>query len=103
MGKNALAILELLDKSPSDNDTINDVFIPTELIIRESCGCRNMYDFPVEEAGQEPCEIPTQQDLTAAIAAYFELNARETSAIIKPLIRGVSGADFQIFEVRLQG
>ena len=91
MGKEAFRIiLELLDKSPSDSDTsdtIDDLFLPTELIIRESCGCQNMYHLPIEETGQELYEIPVQQDLTGAIAAYFELNARETNDIIKPLIR----------------
>ena len=91
MGKEAFrAILESLEKSPSDGDTgdaIKELFLPTELIIRESCGCQNMYHLPIEETGQELYEIPAQQDLTAAIAAYFELNTKETNAIIKPLVR----------------
>jgi signal transduction histidine kinase/DNA-binding LacI/PurR family transcriptional regulator/CheY-like chemotaxis protein/HPt (histidine-containing phosphotransfer) domain-containing protein len=91
MGREASRIIqELLDKSPPGGGTsaiTEDLFMPAEPVFRESCGCRNMYRLPADEAGQEFYEAPARQDLAEPAAAYFELTAREAGAVIRPMTR----------------
>ena len=102
LGSESLRILlKLLEKrktgSPK-NGSIGDVILPTEPIIRESCGCSGVYflgEEPEKEGrfamgGAHEKAPATAESLTARIASILKLDAQDSSALVAP----VAGAFF---------
>jgi DNA-binding LacI/PurR family transcriptional regulator len=81
-------LIEYMDKKDSlDTMPIEDVLLPTKLVIRNSCGCGGSH-YQLAEPGPTVnfCE-PDEEALITKINEYFELGEREIKTFITPIIR----------------
>jgi len=67
--------------------TAEDVLLPATPVIRESCGCSNMYCHHIDPEVPPVSRELWEKALISKIADYVELGERETKLIIKPLVR----------------
>jgi len=89
-------LIDYMDKknsSPSSQDSIpiEDVILPTKLVIRNSCGCGSSHYYLLEpEPDVNFCE-PDEAAMTARINEYFELSEKEIKTFITPIVRAWFG------------
>ena len=92
-------------------DRIEDLNLPTEVIIRESCGCGGSHFFPAKPEGnrqkkKQPMSGQSGEEaLTAMIAGYLKLSGPDLSALVTPVIRALFNSStehfFNLFEKAL--
>ena len=100
-------LLKLLEKRKAGSlkgSSIGDVILPTEPIIRESCGCGGicfLLDAPEKEgrsaigsSGAGEKASAGAEELTAMIASFLKLDAQDANALVAP----VAGALFAIMK-----
>ena len=63
---------------------IGDIFLPTEPVFRESCGCTDLFFRGSEYLPKGSCQT---ENLMTLIANFLNLDARKASVIIEPLVR----------------
>ena len=80
-------------KRKGEENNIDDVILPVELIIRESCGCTGFHYLPAKPLHQEEIN-QTESDpqkkaesLAKTISDLLELSPKEARDIVEPLIR----------------
>jgi len=74
-------------KDSSDSIPIEDVILPTKLVIRNSCGCgSSRLQLVTPESAESFCE-PDEAAMIARINEYLELSEKEIKIFIMPIIR----------------
>jgi len=95
MSKEAFRVLiDYMEKKDSlDSITIEDVFLPTKLVIRNSCGCGSS-NYQLAEPSVEPerrASPPVSESaevtMIAKINEYLELEEKEIKIFVMPIIR----------------
>ena len=66
---------------------VEDVLLPSVPVIRESCGCGFFQYHNTDRVSAVILHESREEALTAKIADYLELNARETKSFVTPVIR----------------
>jgi len=89
-------LVDCIDKKGSlDSVQIEDVILPTKLVIRNSCGCGSSHYHLLEpEPETNFCE-PDEKTMTAKINEYLELDEKEIKIFVTPIIRAWLGISKQ--------
>jgi signal transduction histidine kinase/DNA-binding LacI/PurR family transcriptional regulator/CheY-like chemotaxis protein/HPt (histidine-containing phosphotransfer) domain-containing protein len=78
---------DLLDSGSLVSIPIENVILPTKLVIRNSCGCGNsLYQLAAEEPAVDFCE-PDEITMITRINEYLELREKEVKTFITPIVR----------------
>ena len=96
-------LTNLLGENKSETgkeDVTGDVFLPSEPIIRESCGCGGAHFLPPEpeeKAGEEKKKVPPSQKekeetLKSMISSFLKLHAADASALVAPVLHALFDA-----------
>ena len=79
---------DLIDSKDSpDKKQIEDVLLPSKPIIRESCGCGELYYLLSKPKNSDFSLENEDKTLIARIAESLELNEKEVEVYVRPLIR----------------
>ena len=94
-------LMKLLEKKKNNSakeDSIEDVLLPSEPIIRESCGCGGAHFLPPEPQGIHGSEgkknaLQANKDVNEAlksmIISYLKLSAADANAVVAPLVHAL--------------
>jgi len=86
---------DLLDNDSLDSIPIEDVILPTKLVIRNSCGCGSSHFHLLEpEPEVNFCE-PDEKAMITKINEYLELDEKEIKTFITPIVRAWIGISQQ--------
>ena len=99
-GESFRLLQKLLEKKDSTEteDEIEDVFLPTEPVIRESCGCGRAHFLPplAEEDAGEGAKVKTVQSnkepqdaLISMIGSHLKLDTADVNALVTPMIHAL--------------
>ena len=81
-------LMELMENGDAQGKkAIEDVTLPTKPVIRESCGCGAFYSSKAREIPSAPSPEQGEGALINFIKDYLQLNAKEASAFLVPLVR----------------
>jgi signal transduction histidine kinase/HPt (histidine-containing phosphotransfer) domain-containing protein/ActR/RegA family two-component response regulator len=82
-------------KGSLDSFPIEDVILPTKLVIRNSCGCgSSRYQLEEEDHTDNFCE-PDEETMIISINEHLELDEKEVKIFIAPVIRAWFGISRQ--------
>jgi len=85
-------LIDYISKTDSlDSFPIEDVILPTKLVIRNSCGCgSSRYQLEEEVPAVNFCE-PDEETMITSINEHLELDEKEVKVFIAPVIRAWFG------------
>jgi len=76
------------EKDDSGQNAVEDIFLPSIPVIRESCGCKiSFYHDTDTTPATTLSDEAIEEIMTAKVASFLELSPRETRVIVTPLIR----------------
>jgi len=82
-------------KGSLDSFPIEDVILPTKLVIRNSCGCgSSRYQLEEEDHTDDFCE-PDEETMITRINEHLELDEKEVKIFIAPVVRAWFGISKQ--------
>ena len=87
LSRESFRILMKLTAGKKTDKIIEDIILPSEPIIRESCGCIGSH-FLHDAIPQDMLKDMSSEDaLTSMVASYLRLSPADTNAMVEPVIR----------------
>jgi len=88
-------LLNLLSKNKSKSANVENVYLPSELIIRESCGCVSSQTGKTIRKNEKTSNANNEVLLTKMISGFFKLTDGDADAFAAPVVRSLLAAGEQ--------